>query len=641
MSDLLGSALTCALKGWRVVPLHHVNPDGACSCQRRRNCDRAGKHPRIQQWDERATTEATTISQWWERWPQANVGVVTGAKSGVIVLDVDNGELGEESLAELENLYGRLPEALAHRTPGDAAKGKAPGRQLWFAHPGGRVKNSNGELGKYLDVKGDDGLVVVPPSIRPDGRYEWEEGAEDPAAMPDPWPAVVRDDRPAGPEAAAGQGGTTALGAKALEDETAQVAEAPEGRRNDQLNRSAFKLGQLITAGELDLDEARGALLMAAVWAGLPTDEAEATIRSGLAGGQRNPRQPADEDQPEAEVQAEDDQQQPAPNRFRAGALSFHQVISRPLPEYLVDGLVVVHTVAVLFGRASVGKSFCALDWSLSAATGRDWLGRRVKPGAVLYVASEGADGLGLRLQAWAQEHGGQVPPADAFEVYPVPINLRDAAEVAELVAYVAERGFLLTVVDTLNRSIGGGNENAPDTMGPAFEAVDQIRRAHDHSTVLVVHHANEEGRVRGHKSWEGNSQTVIAARSTGGMLQLSTDPERGGKQKDGPPTCFDLQLRPVVLAGGGSSCVLQRPEATFLINSLADEPSNRGAWLALLRQFRERGLAVTGEEAAKFCATRGLAGRSFRDMVNALVSADTISKEGRGKQATYTLLEP
>lgn len=70
------------------------------------------------------------------------------------------------------------------------------------------------------------------------------------------------------------------------------VAAAAEGSRNDRLNRAAFALGTFVGAGALGADEARGVLLEAASRCGLPTAEAAATIRSGLAAGIRHPRPP-------------------------------------------------------------------------------------------------------------------------------------------------------------------------------------------------------------------------------------------------------------------------------------------------------------------------------------------------------------
>ncbi|RMD78796.1 MAG: DNA primase [Gammaproteobacteria bacterium] len=109
------------------------------------------------------------VVRWFRRWPRANVGIVTGRISGLVVLDVDPAHGGEASLARLEEAHGPLPETVACRTGGG-------GRHLYFAHPGGVVRNRAG-LAQGLDLRGDGGYVVAPPSVHLSGaRYAWESG---------------------------------------------------------------------------------------------------------------------------------------------------------------------------------------------------------------------------------------------------------------------------------------------------------------------------------------------------------------------------------------------------------------------------------------------------------------------------------
>lgn len=109
------------------------------------------------------------LRAWFARSPDANVAIVTGAVSGLVVLDVDPGHGGEESLAAIEARHGRLPATIEARTGGG-------GRHLYFAHPGGDVRNRAG-LAPGLDLRGDGGMVVAPPSIHPNGQpYRWREG---------------------------------------------------------------------------------------------------------------------------------------------------------------------------------------------------------------------------------------------------------------------------------------------------------------------------------------------------------------------------------------------------------------------------------------------------------------------------------
>jgi len=107
------------------------------------------------------------VDAWFTDHPDANVGIVTGAVSGLVVLDIDPAHGGDDSLAELERRYAPLPRTVEVLTGGG-------GRHVYFRHPGGTVQNKVG-LAPGIDLRGDGGVVVAPPSIHPSGRrYEWE-----------------------------------------------------------------------------------------------------------------------------------------------------------------------------------------------------------------------------------------------------------------------------------------------------------------------------------------------------------------------------------------------------------------------------------------------------------------------------------
>lgn len=111
------------------------------------------------------------VEAWFRRWPDANVGIVTGRVSGLVVLDVDPHHGGSESLARLESRHAPLAPTIAAATGGG-------GRHLYFAHPGGLVPNKVG-IERGLDLRGDGGFVVAPPSLHPSGeRYAWLAGRE-------------------------------------------------------------------------------------------------------------------------------------------------------------------------------------------------------------------------------------------------------------------------------------------------------------------------------------------------------------------------------------------------------------------------------------------------------------------------------
>lgn len=149
----LDAALDYLHRHWSVIPMRERD-----------------KRPLIRwlEFQQRQASEAE-VAGWYRRWPQANVGIVTGALSGLVVLDVDPRHGGEQSLAEWQREHGPLPQTIEAITGGG-------GRHLYFSHPGGVIHNRAG-LAAGIDLRGDGGCVVAPPSIHASGKpYRWVEG---------------------------------------------------------------------------------------------------------------------------------------------------------------------------------------------------------------------------------------------------------------------------------------------------------------------------------------------------------------------------------------------------------------------------------------------------------------------------------
>lgn len=157
LTPLLAAALSYANRGWPVLPIRPESkvPFGALARHGLQN----------------ATTDPGTIRQWWTAAPTANVGIRTGVISGLVVLDVDPRRWGDEALRELEHQHGKIPETVEVLTGGG-------GRHIFFTHPGPAavIRNAAGLAGlPGLDLRGDGGYVVAPPSLHASGRtYEWE-----------------------------------------------------------------------------------------------------------------------------------------------------------------------------------------------------------------------------------------------------------------------------------------------------------------------------------------------------------------------------------------------------------------------------------------------------------------------------------
>lgn len=292
-SDPGWAAVGYAARGWATFPLHSIRA-GRCSC-RRQDCSHPAKHPLTRHGLRDATTSAEQIRTWWGRWPWANVGILTGAASGLVVIDIDPDSGGEQSLTRLESLMGSLPETLTVSTGGG-------GRHLFYAHPSPglvELRNTAGRLPGVaealpgLDLRGDGGYVVAPPSRHASGQsYEWAGDPTRPCTAAPEWlrppPVAVFPTGGRSRPVAAARG--SRYGLAALRDEAAAVRRAPAGERNNRLNRAAFSLGMLAAGGELDHALVEDELLAAALAAGLPEREAQASIHSGLRAGTREPR---------------------------------------------------------------------------------------------------------------------------------------------------------------------------------------------------------------------------------------------------------------------------------------------------------------------------------------------------------------
>ena len=153
---VLDAALGYAARGWPVLALHDVVL-GRCSCLKGAECATPGKHPRFRNWPQFASCDPQLIRGWWKGWPSANVGVLTGRRSNLVVLDVDPRHGGDEALAVFAAKHGPLPETATVDTGGG-------GRHFYFLCPPGDEPVKSITIATGLELKGDGTFVVAPPS---------------------------------------------------------------------------------------------------------------------------------------------------------------------------------------------------------------------------------------------------------------------------------------------------------------------------------------------------------------------------------------------------------------------------------------------------------------------------------------------
>jgi hypothetical protein len=466
-----------------------------------------------------ARTEREWIEAVFAR-PNAHlIGVPTGQVSEFDVLDIDyrhGGKVWEDA-----NLH-RLPETRIHSS-------QSGGRHYLFRHAPG-VRNNAGKIAQGIDIRGDGGYVIVPPSPG------YGVVSDAPIAA---WPDWLLDSvlsRPADEDERHHQvGPTEPLSSKRLQgfvdSVIAKVRTAPEGRKHEYLRNAALTIGGIQVAAGLSDQAAIDRLFDALPETVKDWKNARATTKWALEKGRLRPIDLPD--RPEyaprkpAHIRLVSDVE-PAPDEASAP----HQEDDKPSVfdvEYFrdiaistdasdfVEGLLVTGGMSVIYGESNSGKTFFVTDLALHIAAGWAWRGREVKQLGVIYCALEGAAGIRKRVTAFRLHHG--LDDRDLpFGVITVSLNLLDPAadkqKLIRTIAYEAERLGIrigLVVMDTLSRAMAGGNENAPDDMGAMVTngtAIQQATEAH----VAWIHHSGKDQAkgARGHSLLRAATDTEI-----------------------------------------------------------------------------------------------------------------------------------
>lgn len=300
--ELFQTAVACWQLGFRVIPVHDV-AFGRCSCDDP-DCESQGKHPAFADW-QKPGDDAGADCEWWRQvppdeilhpnWrPRANLGVLTGRHSNVFVVDIDPVHGGWETWQRLTDSH--LDEPIPSTRIIATGSG---GRHYYFRYPEFTVRNCNPwGRGAGIDIRGDGGQVVAPPSISARGPYQVVDDssvAEAPAwllAALEEHSKIQRGEPSAASPRVVPTGIRRAYGQAAIRAQAQIMREAPAGDRNNTLNRTAFALGQLAPAAIVTEAEAWAALSDAASAAGLSPAETLRTFQSGWRKGMLSPFAP-------------------------------------------------------------------------------------------------------------------------------------------------------------------------------------------------------------------------------------------------------------------------------------------------------------------------------------------------------------
>lgn len=471
------------------------------------------KRPLTQTGFKSATTDSAIIEEWWTRWPDALIGMPTGRASGIVAIDLDvrEGYDGADALAQMESAYSKLPETIESLTAGG-------GRHLLFEWPGFEVKNSASKLGLGIDVRGDGGYIIVPPSVLPDGRrYEWEASNPDAPAKLPVWAmrllgATVR---PQGVKEDAGTDGATA------------------GQRNVYLASIA---GRLAHAG-LARDQIRGMIKAENARACSPplsADEIERTVMKSATKWVLK-----------AEAEGDKAPDDPSQARMFPWVAADRWVEDMRAPDWLIAGHIERGTLNVNVGGWGSGKSAIELDRDLRLAHGMRWQGIACTPCLVVYVVGEAQRGFQRRVAAWHQYH--EIEPTDRFIVIPEAVLLGQPDHEAALAATLDDiqrhygEAISKVTLDTMARCFGLDDESSNSDVSRWVNSISAFIIEPTGAAVSVLHHPGHgaKDRGRGASALPGAADTEWLIEREGNAVVM-----RCNKSKDSefpPPVAWRL----------------------------------------------------------------------------------------------------
>ena len=401
-----------------------------------------------------ATTDAEKIKSWWAMYPTANFGVVTGSASNLVVIDIDvrNGQNGQDSITQAGM---PLVETWAIQTP-------SGGFHCIYRIPDGHNISSRQGVFPLVDIKAEGGYVVAPPSVINGTQYQCVSEQE-PAPLPNTW--------------------ISAISSNPQQIASSTTQDIPDGQRNTTLTRLA---GHLRRPG-LNEEEIGAALLVANRNRCKPPLPDSDVLRVSSSVAKYEPGDPVNPGEQKYDIRRYDGTE-PSP------------------PDWQVKGLIEKGTIVEIFGGWGSGKTFLVLDLLACIATGRDYCGRAVSQGPVIYFCGEGQRGLHRRLSAWSLQTNTKL--ADyPFYCCTTPAALCEEGDPQEVIAAIGATNETPVHVcfDTRARNYGAGDENSPKDMGAFLAAIDAIKHRFG-CTVSVIHHPGhmDKTRGRGHSAWDG-----------------------------------------------------------------------------------------------------------------------------------------
>jgi hypothetical protein len=640
---------------------------------------RGVKTPLVSRGLKDATLNAPLISRLWKRYPEAMIGVPTGAPIGAWVLDIDvppDHEDGRIWLAEMEALHGPLPPT---RTATTASGGKH-----YFWRYTTDVKN-RAAIAPGIDTRGTGGYVIAPGSVMLDGRrYEWDNDL--PIADAPAWLLELVTPRQAAPVTAQSFDYQAASNERYVEvsfdDELRILANHAVGGRGAQVNASAYNIGRFVGAGLLSRSEAEAGLFAAAQSNGVVAKDGEreirAKIRRGLDAGILHPKHIPEPDvhrdvsppidptlvprlvenslrkQVDTTTEAANDNKPATAPAVGLPVVKPTDWQGKQVPEreWFIEGLIPHRQVTILAGDGGVGKSLLALQFGAAAALGVDTAGYKPRRGRVLYLGAEDEDDeFHRRLADIVRAHGKQLSDLVDFRLIPM-------ANMDALLAIPDGKGVMqptpvwhqfcdiarefrphFIVLDTVADLFGGDEIK----RGQARQFIGMLRRLSielNCSIVLLAHPSQE-----GIRSGSGSSGSTGWKNSSRSMLYFS----RPDSDKEIDPDLRILSTKKINYGKVGEETKLRWENGCFVAETSGPSPAvgllNRKAertFVELLRIFACTGQNVGAAAGTNYApakmskhpAAEGLSKKNLETAMQRLLEDGTIKLVWEGPQS-------
>ena len=527
-----------------------------------------------------------------------NIGVVLGkASGGKFMLDLDTYK-GPAAMAWWSGCLAVHNNAMELETWEQVTGGG--GRQLFFQCPEG-WSTGNGSTSLNVDIRGQAGFAVLPPSLHASGRrYAWVEGRGPGQIDILVAPQWLIDEL----EALFGAHGKAAPAAEATAspeqdyDAFGNVQDGREKLMRDYVYRGVLELYRQapIQPGEEASQVAATAAYEAyerAVKSRLPGDKREGLEREGrgptvfaskwnatmrhwgsprMVADASKPKPSRPDEKPGYDWQAQFDQttaQAKVDPTLLYELLDVKQIKNLADPRWLVSGLIPEQSLGFVYGPPGCLKTFIGLDLALSFAAGRkQWLGRDVQHGgAVVYISSEGQGDLKFRIMAW-EKYFGISADETPFRLIRQSINFMKGDDVGKLVATVnavaegTKQSIAAVFVDTVSRVLPGSDENLQKDMTIFVAACDAIRQRFG-ATVIGIHHTARAGNMRGSTVIPAAGDFIIEVkREPNAEVGMFTAVKVKAAQ-DGWDQHFKVVKVQITDIGGNTSLVLEATDAT------------------------------------------------------------------------------